>query len=124
MSDLEIDALFKAIAPEYAGSGFDAQRAQFITISDLYVGSVFGEKYNLARAYVAAHLMTISNANASLKQGGAIVSKKEGQLQVNYAAPTSSNSMLNGFGETVYGRMFLDLGKSTILGYRNYESQS
>lgn len=65
-------------------------------ISDSY----FGNLYDQAHAYLTAHMLKIESSGTV--SSSSITSKKVGDIQTNYANPSSSASL----GETIYGKMF------------------
>ena len=82
----------------------------------------FGDKYNLAVAYLTAHAFKLDEM---LKGGGAssggltsgtVVSEKEGSISVGYASPTLSRYNDGSlYSKTAYGLLFLDLRSQCIV---------
>lgn len=102
-------------------SQYDANtnRAGILTLAALRVNvSWFGAKYDLAVAYVAAHMLAMSDplfrANG---EAGAISSKKEGDLSIGYSTGGSSSSSGGGsdYDQTSFGRQFEQLSKECDL---------
>lgn len=113
---MTIDAVLLDIAPEMV-SVDPARRTRIIAQVQKQVSStVFGEMYELAVAYLAAHALTMSSRNGS---GGAINSESEGSLSRSYLVPASTISL----GSTSYGLEYLSLRKAYVLpiitGYGN-----
>lgn len=71
-----------------------------------------GPKTKLVRIYLAAHFAT-ANASASSGTGGTISSKKEGDVAVTYAVPSSATAGTP--DATAYGSMYLRLIGTTAL---------
>ena len=82
----------------------------------------FGDKYNLAVAYLTAHAFKLDEM---LKGGGAssggltsgtVVSEKEGSISVGYASPTLSRYNDGSlYSKTAYGLLFLELRSQCIV---------
>jgi len=104
---MSISSLLHTIAPQFDSI---ASRNDFIFIATLQVNrDWFGDTYELAAAYLTAHLITV-NTNSSYTNGsGAITSKREGDLSVSYSAPTISGKGDDDLIQTGYGRQFLRL---------------
>lgn len=64
-----------------------------------------GPKTKLVRIYLAAHMASAS-ASASGGTGGPISSKKEGDVAITYAVPTTTSAASD---STPYGNMYLRL---------------
>ena len=89
-------------------------RNDFIELATIQTGECwFGDKYEWAIAYLAAHFISLSQlsqSGATSGGGGPITSKKEGDLSVTFGksggnSPTDKDSLL----ETPYGRQYLTL---------------
>lgn len=70
-----------------------------IELAEDQVGQVFGRNRDLAVAYLAAHMLTVGLREGS---GGAIASKKEGDLQVQFQGPPDTA----GLAATSYGQEY------------------
>lgn len=100
------------IAPEFAE--VDAGRkARFVAYAENQLSErKLKRQYKLASAYLAAHMLTMSERNG---RSGAESSIKEGQLSVGYSATGDwrTNWQATGYGEELNG-----LIKRTILAVR------
>jgi uncharacterized membrane protein len=75
-------------------------------------GCLGEERYNLAMALLAAHMITVQNSTAS--SGGAvaagpITSEKEGDLSRTYSDRTASNGSTNPLETTTYGKQYMSI---------------
>lgn len=107
---MSASAILSVIAPQFDSS---AGRSDYLIYAELQVTEdFFGDKYDLAIAYMAAHLLTIGTNNSliGLSTGG-IVSKKEGDLSVTFSN-TKEKGTDSILGQTSYGRQFLQLRNS------------
>ena len=91
------------------------QRLDLLTYvnSVLQVSLIDGEdgpKTKLTRIYLAAHMAT-AGAGASTGDDGPITSKKEGDVAITYAVPTTANAP----DATAYGNMYLRLINTSAL---------
>ncbi len=101
------EAVLDAIAPQFAS---DPQTSDFIALAELRTSQEkFGDKYNLAVALRAAHMMTLRDRKTG--EGGSISSKKEGDLGISYA---TGNGESEDLAQTHYGRQLQRLMKGTI----------
>lgn len=103
--------ILSAIAPHFddaSGRSLFLERAESRTSS-----TFFGSNRPDAVAYMAAHFLDMA-ATAATASGasGPISSKKEGDLAVSFASSGSQGSS-SGLGQTSYGRMLLDLMRSS-----------
>lgn len=110
---------FRIVATQYASMS-DADVQVWIDIAKLtsadFTGCLGEERYNLALALLAAHLITLQNNAAS--SGGAVVSgpvisEKEGDLSRTYASNDSSasGSLID---STPYGSQYVALTAACV----------
>jgi hypothetical protein len=71
----------------------------------------FGAKYNNAVALLAAHILSMSSGARSGGVGGAITSKKEGDLSINFGSNPAFTSRLD---STSYGQDLEQLKRECI----------
>ena len=116
-------AVFRVIAPEFS-SMTDAQVKAIIALYEGFVSKkVFGSKYNLAVAYLTAHMIALNNlytktAGASTDASVAGVKReREGDLEREYAIPDASDYMSLLY-KTYYGRMYLQIMKLCSIGIK------
>lgn len=110
---MAVDAQFvKDVAPDLASES-DTRISLFIDFAKLSVNeAVWGAKYDLGVAVMAAHLLTISSAGGATG-GLAVTQEKVGDLSRSYAAP--SGDAIDSLQGTAYGRWFLQLRKSLVI---------
>ena len=109
-------AVFDTIAPAYAD---DPDANNFIDLATLRTSqSKFGNKYNLAVALRAAHMITLRDRTGG--DGGTITSKSEGSLSVSYSAPARASGdtdlMLTHFGQQLKGLIRGTIVSPTVTG--------
>jgi len=116
-------AVFRVIAPEFISLS-DEQVKSMIALYEGFVSKkVFGSKYNLAVAYLTAHLIALNNlytttAGASTDASVAGVRReREGDLEREYAIPDASDYMSLLY-KTYYGRMYLQIMKLCSIGIK------
>jgi len=106
---------FRIVATQYASMS-DQEVQVWIGIAELtsadFSGCLGEERYNLALALLAAHLITVQNSTAG--SGGAVVSgpitsEKEGDLSRTYANNVSSSSSSNPLDSTTYGKQYMSI---------------
>ena len=110
---MTVDSILSLIAPQFNDI---TNKNDYISLARLRVNAcMFGDKTNLAIAYMTAHLIAVSTDPARGKgEAGNITSKKEGDLSVTYGnfnTNTNGNSDLN---MTSYGQSFQGLLNGTI----------
>ena len=110
-------ALFRKIAPEF-NSLSDAEIQSNIDIySDFINEKLFGSMYDKAVCFYTAHQISMMNvvadegSESSYFNAGAITMEKEGDLQRQYAANSSSNSSDDMLNKTYYGKMYMQIAK-------------
>lgn len=105
--------LLLLIAPELAAIP-EPQREAAIGMAELQTGEVFGVLRNQAVAYLAAHLLTISQRGGSSQE---IVSRKEGDLAETFSTHTSTTGQSgSGLEATSYGMERLRLRRMAVVG--------
>lgn len=105
----------KAIAPELADAG-DERLETFLELAAQRISAkVFGAKYAQAAAYLAAHLLTLSNraSEAGTAGAGPVTSVTTGGLSVSFGqAPTGAATADASLKTTAYGLEFLAIRSS------------
>lgn len=105
-----IRVYFEAVAPAFAS---DARYGVFLEIAEDRVDrSYFGDSWTKAMAYMTAHVMEMSNRSGA--DAAPATSRREGDIQVSYAASQQNDSDLY---MTSYGKMFLALLNSRSPGF-------
>ena len=108
---MSVSATLDAIAPELVSTEAN-RKALIISLAEKQVGQVFGELRELAVAYVAAHMLTMTNRGAvGGAAAGAIQRIKEDDLEVAYASTGDKSP----YASTSYGSEFLRLRKACVL---------
>lgn len=111
MTALEI---FRKAAPEFNSMTDEEVQGWFDFASPLVSSKRFGQLYNHALAYYAAHLIKLlqlqNDSSAASSVANLVVSEREGDLQRQYASPSEipEDAVLL---STSYGRQFKDLAK-------------
>ena len=119
----EILAVFRVIAPELIWVQDDQVKAMIALYEGFVSKKTFGTKYNLAVAYVTAHMISLNNvytatAGASADASVAGVKReREGDLEREYAIPDASDYMSLLY-KTYYGRMYLQIMKLCSIGIK------
>lgn len=92
---MAITDIIKDIAPEFDNE-IVAHVERFIGYAELQVSSnAFGERYNIAVAYLACHMMSLAGRNddeGTNGQVGNLTQKKEGDLSASFALPNAFNN--------------------------------
>jgi len=101
--------LLTALAPEL-DSVDEGVKTIHIDLAEQQTGQVFKAARNHAVALLAAHSLTLAGREGF---GGAVASKKEGQLSVGFAAVGTSE-----LSTTSYGAELERLRRSYIMGAR------
>lgn len=106
---MSASSVLSIIAPQFNDV---SNRNDFLSLAILQISSDwFADKYDLAVAYLTAHMMSLDTS--LLRQNGetgAISSKKEGELSITFS---SSNSKGDGnFNQTHYGKQYAQLRDS------------
>ena len=109
---MSVSSVLSVIASQYDSV---AGRSEFIGLAGLRVNRcVFGDKADLATAYVAAHMIALSTPEFRQEGAvGAITSKREGDLSISFAAGSEGKQDDGDFGQTHFGRQFLSLQNSS-----------
>jgi len=106
-----------AIAPELATES----DATF----DLYIGeaatsissSVFGTKTEWAASNWVAHYMSVNTSSGSATVSGPITEEKVGDITRKYVRLQNVSNEESDYGRTKYGRTFLTIRRSRIVGF-------
>jgi len=112
---LTIEQTLDSIAPQLAA---DTEKANHITFAVQQTNlTKFGDNYNLAVALRAAHSLTLKDIQNGIGAGtgGKIISKREGDLAVNFAATRFVSDGDPYLNQTAYGMQLLSLINSTIM---------
>jgi hypothetical protein len=98
---------FRLLAPEFASIS-DAIVNQWLTIAEMFVptGCIDAEKYAMATALYAAHLIKQSIVSASGGAVGPVTMEKEGDLARSYGTTKGDDSVL---GSTTYGLQYMQV---------------
>jgi hypothetical protein len=108
-------SILSTLAPKF--STLDSGRvSSVLELAALQVGSVFGDKRNLATAYLAAHMLEIStqSGDGGSGTGGLVTSEKEGQLSRSYGALGGQAGGGSEYERTVWGMEFLRIRKQCV----------
>lgn len=114
---------FKTRFPEFS-SVTDVRIQAFLDDATLILSPcAFGDLYDLAVYYYAAHKLYMADLQASSGSGsggnggfGVKKRKKVGKLEVEYDTSGFSEALLNDFLRTQYGRDYLDIAKRSNAG--------
>lgn len=99
------------IAPELASIDPD-RRDRIIALAENQVSAkVFGDLYEAAVAYLAAHMLTMAGRSG---KAGAVTSISEGQLSIGYQAGQN----VSGLMATSYGQEFVRLRSQRVIAPR------
>ncbi len=102
------------IAPEFAGSD-PARLARFIGYAAAEINAnVFGDRTDMATAYLAAHKLTVSGRGAT-GQGGVTSVQKAAQLEEQFKIPDLRPSE-QPWATTIYGLEFIRIRRSVLIG--------
>ena len=122
METTKILNTFRLVAGEFSDMD-DEKVNSMIELQGVRISQkAFGDKYNLAVAYLTAHAFKLDEM---LKGGGAssggltsgtIISEKEGSISVGYASPSLSRYNDGSlYAKTAYGLLFLELRSQCIV---------
>ncbi len=109
---MSASTILSTIAPQFDST---AGKDTYLEFAALQVNEDFfgTDRYDYAVAYMAAHLLTLdTNYSVVGLSSGAVTSKKEGDLTVNFATISGINIDPT-LGQTSYGRQFLQLRNSS-----------
>lgn len=122
--------ILKEIAPEYAGED-PARLNTFITLAENQISqNIFNVDYDLAVAYLAAHMLALSSRNTIGNDSGGdglagnITAKKEGDLSLNYALPAALSTKDGALATTSYGIEFMRLRDMHVICPRTFYGTS
>lgn len=119
----EVLKVFRVIAPEFNNLTDEEVTAMLELFSPMVSKNTFGTKYNLALAYLVAHIIALNGlyatAQGSSTDGSVagIKREKEGDLEREYAIPDASDYMSLLY-KTYYGRMYLQIMKLCAIGIK------
>lgn len=111
--------IFRRIAPEFASVPDDVVKSQIDLASLILCECDYGKDWNAAQAMGAAHLLSTNESLTGGDSGaasGAVLSRKEGDLEIRYAAPSSSGSG-GGFSGSSYADMLALLKRKKGRGF-------
>lgn len=102
----------RIIAPELATVADETLDAWLTFAAARISATAWGDLYEQAACYLAAHLYTVSQRSASGESGaGAVVGRKAGDLEIRYGAVVGVLSSDATLATTPYGVEFLSLRK-------------
>lgn len=103
---MSASAILSIIASQY--DTID-NRNEYLGFAELQVNeSWFRDKYDLAVAYMAAHLIFVNTDPKTVGSGvGVVIGKKEGELSISYAPPSGTNKSDEELKKSSYGQQFL-----------------
>ena len=122
MDATKILSTFRLVASEFSDVD-DKNVTSMIELQGVRISQkAFGDKYNLAVAYLTAHAFKLDEmlkgggaSNGGLVSG-AITSEKEGSISVGYAPPSTSRYNDGSlYSKTAYGLLFLELRSQCIV---------
>ena len=122
MDTAKILSTFRLVASEF-GDVDDEKANSMIELQGVRISQkAFGDKYNLAVAYLTAHAFKVDEmlkgggASSGGLVSGAVVSEKEGSISVGYASPLLSRYNDGSlYSKTAYGLLFLELRSQCIV---------
>ena len=119
----EVLKVFRIIAPEFNNLTDEEVTAMLELFSPMVSKNTFGTKYNLALAYIVAHIIALNGVYATTQGSSTdgsvagIKREKEGDLEREYAIPDASDYMSLLY-KTYYGRMYLQIMKLCAIGIK------
>ena len=120
---MAIEDVLLAIAPEFALVA-PARLTTFIDFAENQISqTLFEGDYELVVAYLAAHMLALSERNSNAGnngQAGSITSKKEGDLSLGYGSPATTNNSDVTLFLTSYGIEFVRLRDMHIISPRTF----
>ncbi len=105
------------IAPELSGIAAEVWMLILADVALEVPSSVFGSRQEQAQRYMAAHYLTLIAAS-NKQTAGPISSESVGQVSLSYAAANYRDR--SRYDETVYGRQFIQIRKSCVIGFQVY----
>ena len=115
--------VFRVIAPEFNNLTDEEVTAMLELFSPIVSKNTFGTKYNLALAYLVAHIIALNGLYATTQGSSTdgsvagIKREREGDLEREYAIPDASDYMSLLY-KTYYGRMYLQIMKLCAIGIK------
>ena len=119
----EVLKVFRVIAPEFNNLTDEEVTAMLELFAPMVSKNTFGTKYNLALAYLVAHIIALNGLYATTQGSSTdgsvagIKREKEGDLEREYAIPDASDYMSLLY-KTYYGRMYLQIMKLCAIGIK------
>lgn len=100
-----------ALAPELSTVPEARQNFILARVNTELAANVWGDRLDIGRVYLAAHLATRSNAGAGggVAPAGPVTSESVGSVSRSYAAPAGSSA--SDYKSTVYGEEYANLVK-------------
>ena len=122
MDATKILSTFRLVASEFNDMD-DEKVNSMVELQGVRISQkAFGDKYNLAVAYLTAHAFKLDEmlkgggASSGGLVSGAITTEKEGSISVGYASPTLSRYNDGSlYSKTAYGLLFLELRSQCII---------
>lgn len=122
MDIAKILSTFRLVASEFENVS-DENVTTMIELQGVRISpKAFGDKYNLAVAYLTAHAFKVDEmlkgggASSGGLLSGAITSEKEGNISVGYSSPSTSQYNDGSlYSKTAYGLLFLELRSQCII---------
>jgi len=116
---MTINDIIDDIAPEFENEE-QARIDRFIEYAELQVSAnVFGERYDLAVAYLACHMLTLRDRgdadSGSSGTSGVITQKREGDLSLTFALPNALNDGDGNLQLTKYGIEYDRIRKMCVI---------
>lgn len=108
---MDIIEIFQLIAPELSSDLNLVEDA--VTLAELQVGAdLCGDKRPLLVAYLAAHLLSLTNRKTG--SSGSLTSLSEGNLSLGFG----QSGLMGSLGQTVYGVEYDRLSRGCIFAVR------
>jgi Protein of unknown function (DUF4054) len=113
---MTIEQILDTIAPQFSTN---PAKSSYIEMAMLRTSTCqFGNKYDMAVAYRAAHDMTVAGegSDSGVSYGGLVVSEREGDLSRSYADLSTKATGYSSLLSTTYGQALYGLIKNTVTG--------
>lgn len=111
MTTASVDTILVLIAPELASKP-QQTRYDMITLATAMTSFGCGTTRDMAIAYLAAHMLTVSGRSGI---AGQVTSEKEGELARSYGSVSDASGEGAGYALTSYGQEYLRMMNSIIL---------
>ena len=122
MDTAKISSTFRLVASEFNDVDDDTVSSMIELQSVRISRKAFGDKYDLAVAYLTAHAFKLDEmlkggcASSGGLISGAVISEKEGSISVGYAPPLLSRHNDGSlYAKTAYGLLFIELRSQCIV---------